>query len=292
MKPITANQYFQSVFGGKVYKLALDASMTCPNRDGTCGYGGCAFCADGAGEFAEKITPETAADAITRAIKRVCNKTKEQKFIAYFQSHTNTHAPVEYLKKLFFEVLKDERIVGLSVATRPDCLGDDIIALLTKLNCQKPLMVELGLQTADDKTAAAFNRGYSLADFDNAMKRLKTTGAHIVVHQILGLPNESEQTMRKTTEHIVKSGADGIKFHSLQILKNTYLADEYRAGKISVLTFEQYNSALMNCLSAVPENMVIHRITGDPPKASLIAPLWCADKKRVLNDLNRAIENL
>lgn len=285
---LSANEYFQSAFGEKVYKIALDGGMNCPNRTKD-KKGGCIFCSSGgSGDFAEKQCGNIKRQ-IDNAIKRVIAK-KPKKFIAYFQSYTNTFAPLSYLEKLFFETIEDERVCALSIATRPDCLPNEVIALLDRLNKIKPVFVELGLQTANDNTAKLINRGYETQVFLDAVKKLKEIGVSVVTHIIIGLPNETEKDLIKTIEVVNESGSDGIKLQLLHVLSGTYLATMYEKGEYTPLEKDEYISLLLLCLSRLREDMIVHRITGDAPKKLLIAPLWSADKKRVLNDINKAIK--
>ena len=278
----TANAYYRETFGCKVYKLSLDGGFTCPNRDGRVSVGGCIFCsALGSGEFAEH-----GADIPTQlelAKKRVERKIKDGKYIAYFQSFTNTYAPVERLNGLFSQAIAPDFIVGLNVATRPDCLPDDVIALLKKLNSVKPVTVELGLQTADDGVAQYINRGYKTEVYRDALQRLKQAGLEVITHIIIGLPEDDPVS---TTRFAVDCGTDGVKFHLLHILKNTRLAVEYETGRVKALSREEYAEALKQCIFLLPPHIVVHRITGDGAKKDLIAPLWSADKKKTLNFLN------
>ncbi|MBE6947978.1 MAG: TIGR01212 family radical SAM protein [Ruminococcaceae bacterium] len=286
----TLSQHYQEKFGCKVYKLAIDAGFTCPNRDGTAGVGGCTFCAgDGSGFFAEKQCA-TVAQQLENAKKRVEAKNKGGKYIAYFQSFTNTYASVSYLKTLYCQAMEPEDIVGLSIGTRPDCLSEEVVACLAELNQIKPISVELGLQTIHQRTADAFHRGYETHVYYDAVKRLKKAGIEVVTHLILGLPGETKQMMLESTQSTVNAGTDGIKFHLLHVLGGTQLEEEYQSGAFSCLTLEEYGDILKDCLALVPQNVVIHRITGDGAKKDLVAPMWSADKKRVLNYLNRILK--
>ena len=285
------NDYYKEKFGTKVYKLSLDGGFTCPNRDGTFGVGGCIFCsASGGGEFAQSGCA-TVEEQLILAKKRVEAKNKSGKYIAYFQSFTNTYAPVEYLEDLYTKAITPACIVGLSIGTRPDCLGDEVLKLLEKINKIKPVSVELGLQTVHEETAEYIRRGYKTQVYYDAVKRLKKIGVDVVTHVILGLPGETEEMMRETTRQAVKAGTDGVKFHLLYVCENTDLAVDYRQGKFKCLTIEEYARVLKNCLSLLPENIVVHRITGDGAKKNLIAPLWSADKKKVLNFLNKFLKD-
>lgn len=284
----TVNEYYKEKYGSKVYKLSIDGGFTCPNRDGTVGTGGCIFCsALGSGEFAESGNNIT--EQLEKAKKRVENKNKSGKYIAYFQSFSNTYAPYDKLKNLFYEAIKPEYIVGISIGTRPDCLPDETIALLKELNSIKPVTVELGLQTSNDSVAEFINRGYKTSVYENAVLRLKNAGIEVVTHIIIGLPNDNPI---ETTKFAVKSGTDGVKFHLLHILENTRLALEYANGNFNSLEIEEYAEILKNCISVIPRNIVVHRITGDGAKKHLIAPLWSADKKRTLNYLNQYLNNI
>ena len=282
------SEYYKGKFGCKVYKLSLDGGFTCPNRDGTLGSRGCIFCT-GSGEFAEGGT-EPVALQLERAKLRVNRKNKDGKYMAYFQAFTNTYAPVEHLRKLYYEAIAPEEIVGLSIGTRPDCLGEDVIALLSEINAIKPVSVELGLQTIHEKTARYIRRGYEAEVYFDAVKRLKASGIEVVTHIILGLPGETEEMMMQTTEAAVAAGTDGVKFHLLHVQQNTDLAMDYEAGKFRCMTLEEYGEILKKCIGVLPEHVVIHRITGDGAKKDLIAPLWSGDKKRVLNYLHRILE--
>ena len=283
----SANEYYKNRFGCKVYKLSLYGGFTCPNRDGTLGSGGCIFC-DGSGAFAEGRC-ESVAQQLEKAKVRVQRKIKDGKFIAYFQSFTNTYAPVEKLESLYRQAIAPEDIVALSIGTRPDCLGDDVIHLLSTLNKEKPVFVELGLQTVHPNTIRYIRRGYENHIYFDAVKRLKEAGIHVITHIIIGLPGEDEAMAVETTRQAVLAGTDGVKFHLLHVLKNTDLAKDYLAGKFRCLELEEYTEILKACLAVLPPEVVVHRITGDGAKKDLIAPLWSADKKRVLNYLNQHI---
>ena len=282
----TANDYYKEKYGCKVYKLSLDGGFTCPNRDGSVGVGGCIFCsALGGGEFAEGGSNIT--EQLKRAKSRVEAKIKNGKYIAYFQSFTNTYAPIDRLKKLFYEAIKPYYIVGLNIGTRPDCLSDETIELLKDLNKIKPVTVELGLQTSNDNVAEYINRGYKADVYKNAVLRLKNAGIEVITHIIIGLPNDNPIL---TTEYAVNCGTDGVKFHLLHILKNTRLAKEYEKGNVKPLELEEYAEILKKCISVLPPYIIVHRITGDGAKKDLIAPLWSADKKKTLNFLNNYLK--
>ena len=277
-------------FGCKIYKLSLDAGFGCPNRDGTIGTRGCSFCsARGSGEFAANgYLP--LGEQLAAAKRRVAHKNPGGKYVAYFQSYTNTYAPPDRLRALFSAAIDPEDIVALDVATRPDCLGPEVLAVLAELAERKPLWVELGLQTIFPETARAIRRGYELPVFDKAVRDLHDAGAEVIVHQILGLPGETPEMMTQTARYIARSDAEGIKLHLLHILDDADLYQDYLAGRVRVMEQEEYFAALSGCLRVLRPDMVIHRLTGDGDKRHLAAPLWSADKKRVLNDMNRYFE--
>lgn len=281
----TLSQHYRENYGCKVYKLAIDGGFTCPNRDGTVGFGGCIFCSGaGSGDFAAH--GHNIAAQLEQAKAHVAFKNKGGKYIAYFQSFTNTYGPVSRLERLYTEAMAQKDIVGLAIGTRPDCLPEEVIELLARLNKRKPVSVELGLQTIHEETAQYIRRGYDTAVYFDAVKRLKDAGLEVVTHIILGLPGETPEMMLQTTRAAVAAGTNGIKFQLLHVLQDTDLAKDYEAGKFSCLTLPEYAEILKSCLQAVPEHIVIHRITGDGAKKDLIAPLWSADKKAVLNYLN------
>lgn len=273
-------------FGQKIYKVSLDGGMSCPNRDGTVGTGGCTFCSQGgSGEFAVGRTGypdvwEQIEQAKTRVHRKISG---EGKYIAYFQSYTNTYAPVDYLRTLFERAITHPDIVALSVGTRPDCLGDEVVALLKELNRQKPVWVELGLQTIHEKTAERIHRGYRLEVFEDAYRRLKEAGLTVVVHVILGLPGETKEEMLETVDYLGKIPVDGIKLQLLHILKGSQMATEYEKNPFSLMELEEYLDLILTCVARLPQSVVIHRLSGDGAKALLIGPAWSADKKLVLN---------
>ncbi len=283
------NEYLKKRFGCKVYKIALNAGFTCPNRDGTKGSKGCIFCsAGGSGDFAGDP-----AKSITHQIEDgknlVRSKIKNGKYIAYFQAYTNTYGPLDKLRRVYTEAASHPDIVALSIATRPDCLPDDILELLSEINHIKPVWVELGLQTIHEKSIRYIRRGYENKEYDRAVIELKKRVIEVITHVILGLPGESEEDMLETVRYVADSGADGIKLQLLHVLRNTDLAIEYENGLFDVMTEDDYINLLKKCKAVIPEEMVIHRLTGDGPKKILIAPLWSADKKHVLNRINREV---
>lgn len=287
----TLNDYLKSKYGCKVYKLSLNGGMTCPNRDGTLGTGGCIFCSEaGSGEFSASAAKSVALQ-IEQAKQRVAAKIKgEGKYIAYFQSFTNTYAPTARLEELFTEAIKPDDVVALSVATRPDCLPDDVLELLKRLNEQKPVWVELGLQTIHERTAELIKRGYKLDCFEEAVKKLKSAGITVIVHLIIGLPGENAQKVYETVDCISRLGVDGVKFHLLHIVKGTVLEKMYLNGEYQPLGIDEYTDILEECVRRLSDKIIIHRLTGDGDKKTLVAPMWSADKKRVLNYINKRFE--
>ncbi len=275
------NTYLKERFNTKVYKLAVSCNFTCPNRDGTKGTGGCIFCSSGgSGEFAAK--GESVKEQIALAKEKIASKVKcDCKYICYFQAFTNTYAPIEKLRKLFYEAVSEEDVVAVSIATRPDCLDEDVVLLLAELNKIKPVFVELGLQTSNENTAKLINRCYENHVFSEAVKRLRKSELEVITHVILGLPGETVQDMLNSVSFACACGIDGIKLQLLHVLKGTKLAQmDYKS-----LTMDEYFFALAECLKIIPKNVVIHRLTGDGDKRILISPLWSADKHNVLNKM-------
>lgn len=285
------NAYLRKRFGGRVYKLALDGGFSCPNRDGTIGNRGCIFCLDGSGAFAEG-RKESLDDQIEKAKVRIAAKVDENtKYIAYFQAYTNTYAPVERLKELYLPLTKREDIVAISIATRPDCLDDEVLRFLEELNSKKPLFIELGLQTIHQSTADYIRRGYNLDCYNISAEELNRRGIELITHVILGLPHETEEMMLETVAHACKY-SQGIKLQLLHILEGTDLAEDYRQGKFKVFELDEYARLVKKCVDIIPKDVVIHRLTGDGAKKHLIAPLWSGDKKRVINRLNSELAKL
>lgn len=283
------NDYLQNTFGEKVYKLSLELGLTCPNRDGTLDTRGCSFCLAGSSHFA--AAGGDIHEKIEKAKALVADKTKAQRFIAYFGSFTNTYAPVEYLRSVFTRVVERPDIAALSVATRPDCLGQDVLELLQELNRKKPVWVELGLQTANEKTAEHIRRCYKNQVYVQAVKELRSRGIEVITHMILGLPGETVADALATVDLAVEAGTTGVKLQLLHVLQDTDLYEEYIQGQFQTLTLDAYLDWLFACIERLPRQIVIHRITGDAPKAHLIAPQWSADKKTVLNTINRELQN-
>ena len=280
----SVNEYLKGTYGVKMYKLALNGGMNCPNRDGLIDTRGCIFCsAGGSGDFA--------CTNVDDAKKLISNKYTGNNFIAYFQSYTNTYADVSYLRNLFMPVINNPDVKILSIATRPDCLDDSVITLLDELNKIKPVWIELGLQTIHKKTSDYIRRGYELDIFTDAVKRLNNSDIKVIVHMILGLPGESDEMMLDTARFIANSGAWGIKLQLLHVLKGTDLADDYNHHLFETMTMDNYIRLIGRIIELLPPDMVIHRLTGDGPKKILIAPLWSADKKRVHNSLMQYFTN-
>lgn len=289
MEYLSFNKYLKDKFGQKVYKISLDGGFTCPNRDGKTGTRGCIFCSKGgSGDFAEN-RDMSITEQIESGKKKVEKKIKSGKYIAYFQAFTNTYAPIEILRQKYEQAINHPDIVALSIATRPDCLGDDVLRLLDEMNKIKPVFVELGLQTIHQKSAKYIRRGYDLSVYDKAVRDLKKIGVNVVVHVILGLPNESENDMLETVKYVCESGVNGIKLQLLHVIDGTDLAKDYEKGLFKTLEFDEYVNLIVKCVKIIPNDIVIHRLTGDGAKKDLIAPLWSADKKRVLNAINKAL---
>lgn len=290
----TLDYEMKKAFGTKVYKIALDGGMTCPNRDGTLDSRGCIFCsAGGSGEFAAPLRPsvteqiEEAACRIRRKLGNHGDTSAAGAYIAYFQSYTNTYAPVLRLRELFTEAILHPDVRILSVATRPDCLPDEVLDLLEELNQIKPVWIELGLQTIHSDTAAFIRRGYDLSCFEDACTRLRSRGLEVIVHTILGLLGEDRERMLATIDYLARQDIQGIKLQLLHILEGTDLAAIYEQGKVPVMSLDEYVDLVIDCISLLPPQLVIHRITGDGPKSLLLAPLWSANKRLVLNTMTR-----
>ena len=287
----TLSEYCLETFGEKLYRLSLNGGMTCPNRDGRCGVRGCIFCsAGGSGEFAGDAALPI-PQQIEREKTRVAKKFRGHGYIAYFQAYTNTYAPVDRLRRLFTQAMEPPEIKALSIATRPDCLGDDVLALLEELSRVKPVWVELGLQSIHPRTAQYIRRGYPLSVFDEAMAALKARGIPRIVHLILGLPGEREVDMLQSVRYVGNLGAEGVKLQMLNVLSGTDLEKEYLAGRVPLMGMDEYVDLIGRCARILPPDIVAHRLTGDGPRRLLIAPLWCLDKKRVLNKINEILKN-
>ncbi|WP_446899867.1 TIGR01212 family radical SAM protein [Clostridium sp. LBM24168] len=285
------NYYLRHKFGCKVFKISLDAGFSCPNRDGTIGRGGCIFCSKrGSGDFAgdRKFSIHNQF----QHIKQVMNKKwKTGKYIAYFQAYTNTYAPVSTLDRKYSEAVKEDGVVGLAIATRPDCLGDDVLDLISKFNEKLYTWVELGLQTSNENTAFKINRGYKLKTFESAVKNLKDRNIDVVVHIIFGLPGEKYEDMINTVKYISNIKVQGVKFHLLHLIENTPMVEFYESGKLKFMTEKEYINIICRAISYTDPNIVIHRLTGDPPRDSLIGPKWSLRKWEILNEIDRSLSD-
>lgn len=280
------NNYLKSTFGEKVYKISLNGGMTCPNRDGKIDIRGCIFCSrGGSGEFSADSCLSV-SQQIEQAKQRIRSKSDCKKFIAYFQPFTNTYADVDYLRKLYYEAAMPDEIVALSIATRPDCISDEVISLLDEINRFKPVWIELGLQTIHKRTAEYIRRGYELGVYDEAVLKLKSIGVNIITHIIIGLPYETKQDILQSVKYAGER-SNGIKLQLLHVLKDTDLLTDYNNGVFKTLTLEEYVDVLCDCIEILPPDVVIHRLTGDGDKKLLVSPMWSADKKRVLNTINK-----
>lgn len=289
MRYNSLNNYLRNKFGKKVYKISIDGGFTCPNRDGKISTGGCIFCsAKGSGDFATSNSLSI-TQQIEQGKERVRSKTKDNSFIAYFQAFTNTYAPIDVLESKFTEAINHKDIVALSVATRPDCVDDNVLKLLEKLNKIKPVWVELGLQTIKESSVDYIRRGYENSVYVDTATKLRNIGIEVITHIILGLPNENKLDMLRSVDFACKY-SDGIKLQLLHILKGTDLLKDYENSKFNALTMEQYIDILCDAVSIIPKNVVIHRLTGDGDKKILVAPLWSGNKKVVLNTINKTFE--
>lgn len=292
----TLSSYFKETLGEKCYKIAIDAGLTCPNRDGTAGNGGCTFCsAGGSGDFAVNRQTGTIKDQINAGLSLFGDKQTGNRFIAYFQAYTNTYGPLPYLEQLYTEALDCPELCGISIATRPDCLGSDVMTLLEKLKSAYPdksIWIELGLQTMHEQTAALIRRGYPLSVFETACRSLEELSIPVILHLILGLPGETPELMYDTIRYVGRLRPFGVKLQLLHILKGTSLGEEYLADpdRLHILSMEEYIDILIHCIELLPHDTVIHRVTGDGPRALLLAPLWSLNKKQVLGTLQHTMK--
>ena len=283
--------YIKQTFGEKLYKLSLNGNMTCPNRDGTLAHRGCIFCsAGGSGDFASDKNLSI-KEQLQQAKTLVEQKYTGHSYIAYFQAYTNTYAPVAYLEKIFMEAICEPDVKVLSIATRPDCLSEEVLALLARLNQIKPVWVELGLQTIHKESADFIRRGYELDVYEKAVYDLKTIGISVITHIILCLPHETTDMMLETISYLNKLPIDGIKFHLLHILKGTDLATIYEKEAFALPSLEEYLDLLAKLIAHLREDIVVHRLTGDGPKSLLLAPLWTGNKKMVLNRIQKHLKD-
>lgn len=285
------NYFLREKFGEKVFKISLDGGFSCPNRDGKISSGGCFFCSErGSGDYAgdRQLTITKQFNDIK---EMMAHKWKNGKYIAYFQAYTNTYAPVDELRRKYEEALNQEGVVAIAIATRPDCLDKEVLDLLEEMNKRIYLWIELGLQTSNDETAKRINRGYKLEVFEDAMKKLKDRNIDVVVHDILGLPGETKQDMLNTVDYIAHSGAKGVKFHLLHLMKETPMVKIYEKGELEFLSQEDYIELIIKGISMLPKDMVVHRLTGDAPRELLIGPMWSLKKWEVLNSIDKALED-
>ena len=283
------NYFLRNKFNEKIYKISLDGGFSCPNRDGKSGYGGCTFCsARGSGDYAGSRVLSITEQFEDR--KRIMEKKwKEGKYIAYFQAYTNTYAPVDELRRKYEEAISQENVVALSIATRPDCLDDDVLNLLEEMSKKLYIWVELGLQTINDESGRNFNRGYDFEVFQSGIKKLQDINIEVVVHTIFGLPGETKEDMLKTIDYVAHSGAKGIKFHLLHLMKDTVMVKDYESGKLEFITQEDYIDLICKGVAMIPQDMVVHRLTGDAPREALIGPMWSLKKWEVLNAIDKAL---
>lgn len=284
------NDYCKKTFGEKVYRLSLNGGMTCPNRDGTLGFGGCSFCSEGgSGEFSADYTISI-SEQISQAKEKIRKKTSCTKFIAYFQAYTNTYAPISHLRRIFTEAIQESEIVALSIGTRSDCLSDEVVELLEELSHIKPVWIELGLQTIHNQTLQRLQTHTTVEQFHTAVQKLTNKNIPVIAHIILGLPNETKEMMLETIKYIANLPIFGVKLQLLHILKHTTLAFEYETNPFPLFELEEYCDFIVDCLEYLPPELVIHRLTGDGARKLLIAPLWSTDKKRVLNTIHKRIK--
>jgi radical SAM protein (TIGR01212 family) len=296
--PQRLSDYLKNEYGEKIYRLSLSSGCTCPNRDGsiilpdgTPLTGGCTFCSEGgSGEFAAEVAPVDVQ--IEEAKKRIRSKTDAKRFIAYFQSYTNTYGDLKRLKALYKETIERDDVVILAIGTRPDCIGEDVLAMLKELRAIKPVWIELGLQTIHEDSARHFHRGYDLSVFEEAYRNLKAIGIDVIVHVIFGLPGETKEDMLETVRYLsnLSPELDGIKLQNLQILNGTQMYEEYKKEPFHILSLEEHVELLAESINMLPEKTVVHRMTGDGPRALLVEPLWSLDKKNVLNTINRTVK--
>ncbi|MCI8940438.1 MAG: TIGR01212 family radical SAM protein [Dorea sp.] len=283
--------YMKETYGKKLYKIALDGGFTCPNRDGTLGYGGCIFCSSsGSGDFAgdRKLSVTSQLEAGKALLAK---KYQGGGYIAYFQSYTGTYGPLSKLRKVFTEAIRHPDVEILSIATRPDCLPEEVLSLLQELSLEKPVWVELGLQTIHEKSADFIRRGYRLPVFEQAVKKLNNIGIPVIVHIILGLPSEDTEAALATIRYLNALDIQGVKLQLLHILEGTDLADIYRRQPFPVMTLDEYLTLLSKCISNLRPDIVIHRFTGDGPKHLLVEPKWTADKRMVLNRIQSYLKS-
>ena len=291
MKYLSLNEYLKNTYGCKIYKISLDGGFTCPNRDGKLDTRGCIFCSGfGSGDFSEDRSLSI-TEQIEKGKHRVSDKIKEGKYIAYFQAFTNTYAPVEILRKKYMEAVNHPDVAIISIGTRPDCLSNEVLELLSEVNKIKPVWVELGLQTVHKKSIEYIRRGYENIVYDKAISELKSRGIYVVTHVILGLPYETEEMMLETVKYVCEK-TDGIKLQLLHVIKGTDLEKAYLNGDFECMTLDEYVNLIGKSVSLIPNHVAIHRMTGDGDKRTLVAPLWSGNKKLVLNSITQKLREL
>ena len=285
----SVNYHLKNLFGSKVIKISIDAGLTCPNRDGTLSSDGCIFCGgSGSGDYA--FSGRSITEQFNLYRESIKKKWPDAKYIPYFQAYTNTYAPIDRLRCMYNEAINIEGVVGISIATRPDCLGSDVLALLEEISQRVMLFVELGFQSSKPETVKLINRCYENAVFDKAVKDLKAIGANVICHVILGLPGENKEDMMRSVSHGVNAGIDGIKLHELFIVKDTTLARMYEKGMFKTLEFDEYVDLVVSALEILPRDIAVHRLTGDAPREQLIAPLYSIRKFHILNAIDKVLE--
>jgi radical SAM protein (TIGR01212 family) len=285
------NYFFRQKFNTKIVKVSLDCGFTCPNRDGTLSYGGCIFCSDrGSGDFTNPSC-NSLIDQFNQIKQNLDNKWPKAKYIAHLQAFTNTYAPIEVLRKTYYEAMTIPNLVGIAIATRPDCLAPDVLDLLYEISQKTYVFIELGLQSSSDLTGKLINRGYDLECFEQAVFNLRARNIDVVTHLILGLPNETKTDILSSVKYLSKLDIQGIKLQMLYILKNTPIAKLYEKTPFYIMNMDEYISIIVDCIELLPQNIVIHRLTGDGPKDTLIAPLWSKNKRLILNAIDAELKN-
>ena len=285
------NYFMRNKFGEKIFKISLDGGFSCPNRDGTISSGGCLFCSErGSGDYAGDRELSIHNQFIDIK-KMMAKKWKDGKYVAYFQAYTNTYAPVEELREKYYQAINEDGVVALAIATRPDCIQEDVLDLLEEISKKVYVWIELGLQTSSDQTAKRINRGYKLKVFEEAIEKLKDRNIDFVVHSIFGLPGEDKEQMIKTIDYIAHSGARGIKFHLLHLMKDTQMVKLYEDGQLKFLEQDEYNDLICKSIMRLPKEMVVHRLTGDSPRNLLIGPMWSLKKWEILNNIDKTMES-
>lgn len=288
---LSLNYFLREKFGEKIFKISLDAGFSCPNRDGKISKGGCLFCSErGSGDFAGDRN-FSIENQFVDIKNMMANKWKSGKYIAYFQAYTNTYAPIDILKEKYNEALKQKDVVGLAIATRPDCLSEEVLDLLEEINKKVYVWIELGFQTVSDETSKLINRGYTLDVFEKALEDLRKRNIDVVVHTIFGLPKENKEDMLNTIRYLADKDIQGIKFHLLHLMKDTPMVKLYEKGMIEFLSKEDYIDLICQSICMLPQNVVVHRLTGDSPRELLIGPMWSLKKWEILNEIDKTMED-